>query len=105
MGSVRKSLAGGLGLTLTAGLVLAEAGAAFAQHEYGWKACASSEWSYSSVTSTKSVTHYHEIPAQWKSSTKSSGFSSYKGWKDEGPVWMELNSTGSFSTHHFGCSV
>lgn len=88
--------AGALALTLTA------APSAFAGTYIGSQPC-NGNWSYTSATATQSVTHYHEIPANWKRTTKPAGYSNYKGWYDQGTVWMEISSPATLTTHLIAC--
>jgi|GEM_PF-3337057 len=62
-------------------------------------------WSYTSATASTSVTHYHEVGGFWRSVNRSAGYSNFKGWYKPGPVWMEINSSGTVSSPYFGCSA
>ncbi|MDF2561597.1 MAG: hypothetical protein K0R99_3043 [Microbacterium sp.] len=59
--------------------------------------------SYTSAGGTQSVTHYHELPGEWKRVTRPAGFGSFYGFYNGGPTWMEISSAGYLSSPYMGC--
>ena len=97
------ALCAGVGLSFAMLLGGAAAANASSNWEIGTASCSGSQFSFSSATSTKSVTHYHEIPGEWKRSTKPSGYSNFYGWRGQGPVWVEISSSVNMASHLIGC--
>lgn len=89
------------GVAVALGLLVAPAAHAY-DREAGSSNC-SKLTSYTSGTATASLTHYHELPGEWKRVTRPSGFSTFYGFYNGGPTWMELETSGSISSHVIGC--
>lgn len=85
-------------------IALIPAISAHAQTGQGYANCGST-WSFTRANSTQSLTHYHSIPGLWRKTTKPAGISTYKGFYQEGLVWMELSSPGNFSGAVYGCTA
>jgi hypothetical protein len=94
---------GVIGAAAAIALTLVGATAAHADSYIGSQGCYTN-WSYTSATSTSSVTHYHEIPGSWKRVTRPAGYGNFKGWYQQGTVWMELSSSANLSTRLIACS-
>lgn len=88
------------GVALAAGISIGATTPALAA--MGTASCATN-WSYTSATVSASVNHYHEVGGFWRSAAKPAGYSNFKGWWKPGPVWMEINSSGTVSSPYFSC--
>lgn len=91
---------------LALSIALIPAISAQAQTGQGYANCGST-WSFTRANSTQSLTHYHSLVGVglWKRVTKPAGISTFKGFYQEGLVWMELSSPGNFSGAVYGCSA
>lgn len=89
---------------LTLAAVTAVAPAANASDRQAGSRSCGSHYSWSGANSTASTTHLHEQAGWWKRQTFSRGYASMKGWKGGGAVWIELTTSGRFSSYGLGCS-
>lgn len=87
-------------------LALTLAPSAHAQSGSGTSTCNAS-WSYTWVNSSASIAHRHEAAGYWNEQTKPSGVSSYRGWRNPGPVFMTLDTAGTFNRSGavYGCAA
>lgn len=98
----------GTAALLTAALFLAAAPPAMAAgFVSGTKDCSGGKWSWSGVNSSASATHRHNWDGStWRERTYPSGISGYKGVYNPGPVYMTVQTSGTFyAGTYFGCAT
>lgn len=92
-------------VVLAAGIAIAGAVPAYAaDSKAGSTTCGTKSWSWTGANATASTVHRHENDGQWKEASRAAGVSSFDGWYQPGGVYMTLKTSGSFSSHVFGCT-